>query len=64
MNTYFGLEDKDKGEDMILSWWSKASTAQLPLLSKLARWMLASEPSSACSERAFSKAGFVNNRYR
>ena len=43
-------------EECILQWWSSNSTA-LPILSTLARVVLAIPASASKSERVFSKAG-------
>lgn len=46
-----------------LEWWNLAKH-KLPHLAKLARWSWSVQSGSAASERQFSKAGFINNRYR
>ena len=55
MVTYESMQDLQKGA-CILSWW-KANEARLPLLSSLARSILAIPVSGSKSERTFSKAG-------
>ena len=57
MGTYEGLGNPGRGAD-ILIWW-RHNQEELPLLSKLARMILAIPASSAKSERVFSVGGLI-----
>jgi hAT family C-terminal dimerisation region len=46
-----------------LAWWRSASV-RLPLMGRLVRWSWSVQSSSSASERAFSKAGYINNKRR
>jgi len=59
MATYLALpRPVDKAKVDVLAWW-RANAATLPLLSQVARGILAIPASSASSERCFSAAGNI-----
>ena len=47
----------------ILEWW-QAQSKQLPVISRVARWLLTVQATSASSEQDFSIAGQVVSRLR
>ena len=47
----------------ILEWW-QAQSKHLPVLSRVARWLLAVQATSASSRQDFSTAGLVVSRLR
>ena len=47
----------------ILEWW-QAQSKQLPVLSRVSRWLLAVQATSASSEQDFSTAGQLVSRLR
>ena len=52
------IRSKIVGKTNTLAWW-KQHAAKLPILSGVARSWLATPPTSASSERAFSASGLV-----